>query len=140
MIISTDHAGRVCTLTYNGQPVKPGEILEDFRGDQYRATGGQAPHKASSTGQIYTDGGNFYPTVFDCKWTPDTEAHDMTPEQQKTIYALRDAGYLVIIWTPQELDGIDPSHIEDALIERGNDMIEAMQTATDDSRSNGPHQ
>ena len=64
----------------------------------------------------------------------------MTTEQQKTIHALRDAGYLVIIWTPQELDGIDPSHMEDLLIERGNDMIETMQTATDESRSNGPHQ
>jgi hypothetical protein len=70
MIISTDHAGRACTLTYNGQPVTKGEILEDFRGDQYRVTGGQAPHKASSTGKIYTDAGNFYPTVFGCQWTP----------------------------------------------------------------------
>lgn len=70
MITSTDHAGRTCTLTHNGQPVSPGEILEDFRGDHYRVTGGQAPHKPSSTGQIYTDGGNYYPTVFNCQWTP----------------------------------------------------------------------
>jgi DNA uptake protein ComE-like DNA-binding protein len=64
----------------------------------------------------------------------------MKPEQQKTINELRNEGHLVIVWTPQELDGIDPSHIEDALIERGNDMIEQLQTATDESRSNGPHQ
>jgi hypothetical protein len=71
---------------------------------------------------------------------PQLKAHNMTPEQQKIIHALRDEGYLIIIWTPQELDGIDPSHIEDALIERGNDMIEQLQTATDKTRSNGPHQ
>ena len=28
----------------------------------------------SSSGQIYTDGGNYYPTVFNCKWTPNTTA------------------------------------------------------------------
>ena len=70
MITSTDYTGKACTLTHNGQPVSAGEILEDFRGDQYRVTGGQAPHKPSSSGKIYTDGGNYYPTVFGCQWTP----------------------------------------------------------------------
>ena len=70
MITSKDHTGIDCALTYDGQHVTLGEILEDFRGDQYRVTGGQAPHKASSNGLIYTDGGNFYPSVFNCKWTP----------------------------------------------------------------------
>lgn len=70
MIQSTDHAGRACTLTHNGQPVRPGEILEDFRGNHARVTGGQAPHKPSSTGKIYTDAGQYYPSVFDCQWTP----------------------------------------------------------------------
>ena len=73
MITSTDHTGQACTLTHNGQPVTIGEILEDFRGDQYRITGGQAPHKASSSGKIYTDAGNYYPTVFNCKWTPNNQ-------------------------------------------------------------------
>lgn len=70
MIQSTDHAGRTCTLTHNGQPVTAGEILEDFRGDHARVTGGQAPHKPSSTGKIYTDAGHYYPSVFKCQWTP----------------------------------------------------------------------
>lgn len=68
MITSTNYAGRACILTHNGSPVKPGEILEDFRGDQARILGGQAPHKPSSTGQIYTSAGNYYPSVFGCKW------------------------------------------------------------------------
>jgi hypothetical protein len=60
----------------------------------------------------------------------------MTPEQQKVIDTLRDEGFLVLIWTPQELGDIDAGHIEDVLIERGNDMIQDL--ATDESRSNGP--
>jgi hypothetical protein len=62
----------------------------------------------------------------------------MTPAQQQTIDTLRDEGYLVILWTPEELGDIDASHIEDALIERGNEMIEWAEPATDDTRSYGP--
>jgi hypothetical protein len=51
----------------------------------------------------------------------------MKPEYQRAINAMRDEGYLVIIWTPQELGDIDASHVEDILIERGNDMIEQLQ-------------
>jgi hypothetical protein len=53
----------------------------------------------------------------------------MNSEQQQTIHAMRDAGYLVIVWSPKELNGVDVSHIEDVLIERGNDLIEAAQLA-----------
>jgi len=62
----------------------------------------------------------------------------MTPAQQQAIDALRDEGYLVILWTPEELGDIDASYIEDALIERGNEMIEWAEPATDDTRSYGP--
>jgi hypothetical protein len=62
----------------------------------------------------------------------------MTPAQQRAIDALRDEGYLVIIWTPEELGDIDASHIEDALIERGNEMIEWAEPTTDAIRSYGP--
>lgn len=51
----------------------------------------------------------------------------MTEAQRHAINSLRDEGYLVLIWTPQELGDIDASHIEDVLIERGNDMIEQLQ-------------
>jgi hypothetical protein len=64
----------------------------------------------------------------------------MTPAQQQAIDSLRDEGYLVIIWTPQELGDIDSGHLEDSLIERGNDMIETLRqdVATDETRSYGP--
>jgi hypothetical protein len=51
----------------------------------------------------------------------------MKTEWTDTIHAMRDAGYLVIIWTPEELGDIDTSHVEDILIERGNEMIELLQ-------------
>jgi hypothetical protein len=64
----------------------------------------------------------------------------MTPAQQQAIDSLRDDGYLVIIWTPEELGNIgDTSYLEDRIIELGNDMIGWEETATDDTRSNGPH-
>jgi hypothetical protein len=55
----------------------------------------------------------------------------MKAEWLKTIYAMRDEGYLVIIWTPDELGDIDTSHVEDMLIERGNNMIEQLKGETE---------
>jgi hypothetical protein len=51
----------------------------------------------------------------------------MKTEWQIAMKAMRDAGYLVIIWHPDELGDIDASHVEDMLIERGNDMIEMLK-------------
>ena len=51
----------------------------------------------------------------------------MKTEWMNTIHAMRDAGYLVIVWSPTELGDANLSHIEDVLIERGNDMIEQLQ-------------
>ena len=63
----------------------------------------------------------------------------MKTEWSNTINAMRDEGYLVIIWSPAELGDVETSHIEDLLIERGNDMIEQLQQpATDETRSYGP--
>ena len=51
----------------------------------------------------------------------------MKEQYRQAVNAMRDEGYLVIIWTPEELGDIDASHVEDLLIERGNDMIEQLQ-------------
>ena len=53
----------------------------------------------------------------------------MTAEQVKIKEAmdkvnfLRDLGYVVIVWTPEELNGVDPSHVDEKSIEFGWDMI-----------------
>lgn len=62
----------------------------------------------------------------------------MTPEQQKAIDTLRDEGYLVILWTPEELGDIETDYIEDRLIELGNEMLEWAEPTTDAIRSYGP--
>lgn len=49
----------------------------------------------------------------------------MTPEQVKAISQLRDDGYAVAIFTPEELDGADADRIEDLMVERGWNAIES---------------
>jgi hypothetical protein len=41
----------------------------------------------------------------------------MTNEQIKAIRELRAAGWAVILWTPEELNGADPSNVEDSSIQ-----------------------
>lgn len=55
----------------------------------------------------------------------------MKTEWSNTIHAMRDAGYLVIVWNPDELGDVEPGYIEDVLIERGNDMIEQLRGDTE---------
>ena len=51
----------------------------------------------------------------------------MNKEFTDTVRTMREAGYMVIVWTPDELGDTNTSHIEDMLIERGNDMIEQFK-------------
>lgn len=57
------------------QPIKTGEIVQDFRGQRWVLEGGREPHKPSSTGFIWVrsiDGRGlsreFYPSVIGAKW------------------------------------------------------------------------
>ena len=52
----------------------------------------------------------------------------MTTEQQRAIDDLRDAGYAVIVWTPEELGSAAPHRVEDRSIELGWDIIECLRT------------
>jgi hypothetical protein len=44
-------------------------------------------------------------------------------EAMKRVEFLRDLGYAVIVWTPDELRGVDPARVEDRSIEIGWDII-----------------
>lgn len=46
-----------------------------------------------------------------------------TPQQQEIIDELRVAGYLVVIWTPDELGDTDVGGMEDVVTQRGNEFI-----------------
>lgn len=52
----------------------------------------------------------------------------LTQEQLEVIRQLRDEGYAVIVWTPEELGDADPSHVEDRSIELGHDVIDILQS------------
>ena len=54
----------------DGKLVKVGDKLTSFRGETDIVIEGigQPPHKPSSTGKVWTDRGNFYPSVFKCEW------------------------------------------------------------------------
>lgn len=55
-------------------------------------------------------------------------------EAFKQLNTLRDAGYLIICWTPGEIEGVSDeglNNIEDRLVTMGNDMIEEL-TQTDE--------
>lgn len=51
------------------RPVQHSEPCASFRGDISIITGGEPPHKPSSTGRVFILGGNeYYPGVFDLQW------------------------------------------------------------------------
>jgi hypothetical protein len=47
----------------------------------------------------------------------------MTPSQLTTLRELRAAGYAVIIWAPEELNGAHPSDIEDQSIQFASEYL-----------------
>lgn len=58
---------------------------------------------------------------------------EQTPEEEAAICAamdamltLKDLGYAVVIWTPEELGNADPSEIESIMIERGAHAIDSV--------------
>jgi hypothetical protein len=51
----------------------------------------------------------------------------LTNEQREVIAELRNSGYAVIIWTPEELLGVYPGLVEDRSIELGYQIIEDLK-------------
>jgi hypothetical protein len=53
----------------DGTPVCVGETLTTHRDETYVITGGRPPHKPSSTGRVWVEGGGeYFPSVFNIKW------------------------------------------------------------------------
>ena len=52
----------------------------------------------------------------------------MTHEKaMEAIRSLRDAGCAVTVFTPDELDGADPTAVEDMMVQRGWDAIDTLK-------------
>ena len=54
------------------------------------------------------------------------------PSDLKWLRNMRERGFCVVVFTPDELDGADPDEVEDQLIERGWDVIELLRESEDD--------
>lgn len=50
----------------------------------------------------------------------------MTDEQTQAIAELRDAGYAVAVFKPEELGSADSSKVEDRMVEVGWDVIASL--------------
>ena len=50
----------------------------------------------------------------------------MTEEEQAVVDQLWRKGYCVVIWTPEELGNADANHLEDIVIERGNEYLSSQ--------------
>lgn len=55
----------------------------------------------------------------------------MTSAQLKAIRELRDAGWAVILWTPEELNGVNPSHVEDMSISYASEYLIPAEAETE---------
>ena len=56
----------------------------------------------------------------------------MTEEHKKAIQELRNLGYAVCIFNPEELRGAKPHKVEDELVSGGWDIIDALAEDTGD--------
>ena len=57
-----------------------GASYTDFRGERHTLEGSRPPHKPGSTGRVYTDRGEFYPSVIDLTFVEADPAEDDTPD------------------------------------------------------------
>ena len=56
----------------------------------------------------------------------------MTPEEIATIKALRDQGYAIVSFSPEELVGAPARKVEDRMCERGWEAIDYLTDDDDD--------
>lgn len=45
------------------------------------------------------------------------------PSDLKWLRNMRERGFCVVVFTPEELEGVDPDYVEDKLLEFGWDVI-----------------
>ena len=50
------------------EEVMVGDTITNFRGNATVLKGGRPPHKAGSTGRVFTEGAEYFPSVFDLAW------------------------------------------------------------------------
>jgi hypothetical protein len=56
----------------------------------------------------------------------------MTKQETKVIQGLRNKGYAVIAWFPEELQGADPKYVEEGSIEAGYRILESLAESNEE--------
>jgi len=56
-----------------------------------------------------------------------TDYEPITPEETSALQSLRHKGYAVVILDPEELQGTNRRHVEDALVEQAWGIIDALK-------------
>jgi hypothetical protein len=51
----------------------------------------------------------------------------LTHDDMDYIQNMQKRGFSVVVFTPEELDGVRVKHFEDLLIQHGNDLIETVR-------------
>lgn len=113
-----------------------GELPDSFAGDDIRSAVARLPGQAVADG---ADLGFCHDKCEICGALPGNRyrvlvkeeepevIHCITEQENAAIASLRDRGYAVIIWTPEELRDAPPGRVEDRCIEQGWDTIEYLQ-------------
>lgn len=63
----------------------------------------------------------------------------MDDGEAAVIRALRDRGFAVIYWTPEELHGADPRDVEEWGIAAGHDIINTLRTDNENDSEEENH-
>ena len=92
-IESLDHEDNLCRLVMMDckVPILKGIEYVAASGDVYMVTGGIAPHRLGSTGKIWTDQGDRYPSVIFARWATIKECEEASDGE----FIMRD--YMVML-------------------------------------------
>jgi hypothetical protein len=60
------------------------------------------------------------------------------PAKEMSVTELRQEGYAVVMFAPEELSGVEPSTLQNRLVELGNEAIDDLSYLTDRPMASEP--
>ena len=64
-----------------------------------------------------------------------TDAVEYLPEDWQWMADMRRRGFSVTVFTPEELQGANPDHVEDRLVELGWEVIDVLKEDEDEDEA-----
>jgi hypothetical protein len=56
----------------------------------------------------------------------------MTKKEKEAIASIRNKGFAVIVWYPEELRGVAPKYVEEGSIQHGHSIIDELATESEE--------